>query len=105
MSLKLVHWFHIGDIFIFVDNSIYYYIRYISPLRRAVLQENFNDEHCIQENRLFDHRVGVDRRRRSRGGGHGGRGHVHQELRAVQENVGCLLRGAAVCRRLRQVQG
>jgi len=100
-----VHWFKIGDVFIFVGYSIEYYIKYISHLRRALLQENFNDEHRIQENRLFGHRVGTDRRHRSRGGGHGGRGHVHQELRAVQENVGCLLRGAAVCRRLRQVQG
>jgi len=61
------------------------------------LQENLKDEHHIQENRPFGHRTGgIDRDSRSRGGGHGGRGHVHQELRAMQEDVGRLLRGFTV---------
>jgi len=55
------------------------------------LQENLKDEHCIQEIRPPGHRVGIDRDCRSRGGGHRGPRHVHQELRAMQEDVGRLL--------------
>uniref|UniRef100_A0A2S2QXZ4 Uncharacterized protein n=1 Tax=Sipha flava TaxID=143950 RepID=A0A2S2QXZ4_9HEMI len=50
------------------------------------------------------HRAGADGRRIG-GGRHGRRGHVHQELRAVQEDVGRLLRGTVVRGRMRKVQG
>jgi len=42
---------------------------------------------------------------RVRGGGHGGRRHVHPKLRPVQEDVGRVFRGTVVRGRLRQVQG
>jgi len=52
-------------------------------------KENSNNEHSIQENRLPGHRVGINRcNSRLHGGGYGGCGHVHQELCAVQEDVG-----------------
>jgi len=64
-----------------------------------------NDESCVKEIRPPGRRAGSDRDRRVRGGGHGGRRLVHQELRPVQEDVGRLLRGVAVRGRLCQVQG
>lgn len=69
-------------------------ILYTSPW--CDLQENLKDEHRIQEDRPPGHRVDIDRDCRSRDGGHRGPGHVHQELCAMQEDVGRLLRGVAV---------
>uniref|UniRef100_A0A2S2PU92 Uncharacterized protein n=1 Tax=Schizaphis graminum TaxID=13262 RepID=A0A2S2PU92_SCHGA len=79
-----------------------------STVQKAVEKlrvENLNDERFNQENRLPGRRADIGRYRRLYGGGHGGRRLVHQELRAVQEDVGRLFRRAAVRGRVRQVQG
>jgi len=64
--------------------------------RKTSTRKSINDEHSNQENRPPRRLAGFDRDRRLRGGGHGGRGIVHQELRSVQEDVGRVLRGTAV---------